>query len=68
MLSESDKILYTAKFSIEWPESQLTENTALLTGVVIQCVRQIVQRCRSDVICALNADDIISSSFCKSFK
>jgi hypothetical protein len=38
MLSESNKILYAAKFSIEWPESQLTENTVLLTGVVIQRV------------------------------
>jgi hypothetical protein len=26
------------EFSIEWPESQLTENTALLKGVVIQNV------------------------------
>ena len=38
MLSESNKILFMAKFSIEWPESQLTEKTALMTGVVIQTV------------------------------
>ena len=36
MLSESNKILFMAKFSIEWPESQLIENTTLMTGVVIQ--------------------------------
>jgi len=42
MLSESNKILFIAKFSIEWPESQSTENTALLTEVVIQSARQFV--------------------------
>jgi hypothetical protein len=36
MLSESNKILFMTKCSIEWLESQLTENTALMTGVVIQ--------------------------------
>jgi hypothetical protein len=42
MLSESNKILFMAKFSIEWPESQSTENTALLTEVVIPSARQFV--------------------------
>lgn len=31
-----------AKFSIEWPESQSTENAALLTEVVTQSSRQFV--------------------------
>jgi len=40
--SSTNKILFMAKYSIEWPESQLTENNALLTGVVIRSARQFV--------------------------
>jgi hypothetical protein len=38
LLSESNKVLFMVKFSVECSESQLTENTALMTEVVMQRV------------------------------